>query len=114
MRKQGIDPATGTRYLEELAIEIVSAQSMREMIMRMEDLSNRGVRRLLAIFLEPLEVCEWSNAENRFVPLPMDGELEDPTLVCPIPFRALFDSREADNAVVDALDRKGVLSRHAD
>jgi hypothetical protein len=107
VRKQGIDPATGTRYLEELAFEVVYTQSMREMIMRAEDLSNRGVRRLLAIFVKRGQVCEWSNAEHRFVELSMDGELEDPTLVRPIPIRALLDAVQADNAVVDALDSKG-------
>lgn len=107
VRKQGIDPTTGTRYLEELAFEVVSTQSMREMVMRAEDLSSRGVRRLLAIFVRRGEVCEWSTDENRFVALSMDGELEDPTLARAIPIRALLDAVQADNAVVDALDSKG-------
>src|SRR5689334_16812996 len=34
VRKRGIDPATGTRYLEELAFEVVSTQSLREMVLR--------------------------------------------------------------------------------
>ena len=105
--KEGIDPATGTRYLEELAFEVVYTQSMREMIMRAEDLSNRGVRRLLAIFVKRSEVCEWSIDEHRFVTLSMDSQLDDPTLVRPIPIRALLDGAQADNVVVDALDSKG-------
>jgi hypothetical protein len=107
VRRQGTDPATGTRYLEELAFEVVSTQSMREITMRAEDLSNRGVRRLLAIFVGRGQVCEWSNTEHRFVQLSLDGELEDPTLARPLPIRALLDAAQADNAVVDALDSKG-------
>lgn len=107
VRKRGIDPDTSTRYLEELAFEVVSTQSMREMIMRAEDLSNRGVRRLLAIFVARNEVCEWSVAEHRFVTLSIDDSLVDPTLARPIPIRALLDAALADDAVVDALDIKG-------
>jgi hypothetical protein len=107
VRKRGINPETGTRYLEELAFEVVSTQSMREMTMRAEDLSKRGVRRLLAILVKRGEVCEWSKDEGRFVPLPMEGQLEDRTLARPIPIRALLDAVQADNAVVDALDSKG-------
>jgi hypothetical protein len=107
VRKRGIDPETGTRYLEELAFEVVSTQSMREMIMRAEDLSTRGVRRLLAIFVARNEVCEWSVAEHRFVTLSLDERLVDPTLARPLPIRALLDAAQADDAVVDALDIKG-------
>lgn len=111
VRKRGIDPETNTRYLEELAFEVVSTQSMREMIMRAEDLSTRGVRRLLAIFVgvgvARNEVCEWSVAEHRFVTLSLDDSLIDPTLARPIPIRALLDAALADDAVVDALDSKG-------
>jgi hypothetical protein len=107
VRKRGIDPETDTRYLEELAFEVVSTQTLREMIMRAEDLSTRGVRRLLAIFVKRNEVCEWSVAEHRFVTLSMDDSLVDPTLARPIPIRALLDAALADDAVVDALDIKG-------
>ncbi len=107
VRKRGIDPETGTRYLEELAFEVVSTQTMREMTMRAEDLSNRGVRRLLAIVVARNEVCEWSVAEHRFVTLSLDDNLVDPTLARPIPIRALLDAALADDAVVDALDIKG-------
>jgi hypothetical protein len=112
VRKRGLDPATGTRYLEELAFEVVYKQTLREMIMRAEDLSERGVRRLLAIFVarkkpkREASVCEWSVTEHRFVPLSLDDEIVDRTLTRPLPVRALLDAAMADNAVVDALDSK--------
>src|SRR5690606_3130170 len=78
VRKVGIDPETGARYLEELAFEIVNQQSLRHITVRAEDIIGRGVRRLIVIFAKRREVTEWSQAEHRFVPLPLDGMLEDP------------------------------------
>jgi hypothetical protein len=106
VRKAGTDPATGTRYLEELAFEVVSTQSLREITMRAEDLTDRGVRRLLAIFVRRREVCEWSRTQGRFVALSPDDVIDDPTLARPLPVRALLDRLQADNAVIDALDSK--------
>lgn len=107
VRREGIDPTTGTRYLEELAFEIVSEQSRRDITERAEDLSNRGVRRLIAIFVKEGIVCEWSCERNDWVVLPLDGAIEDRTLVCPVPIPALLDKAAADNAVIAALDAKG-------
>jgi hypothetical protein len=107
VRREGTDPTTGVRYLEELAFEIVSTQSMRDITERAEDLANRGLRRLIAIFVKNAAVREWSKERNDWVTLPLDGVLEDPVLVRPIPIRALFDAAVADNAVVRALDAKG-------
>jgi hypothetical protein len=107
VRKQGIDPETQTRYLEELAFEVVSEQSLRDITIRAEDLTARGVRRLLAIFVKRGEVCEWSPSERRWIVLPREGKLEDPTLARPVEIRALLDAAAADDAVVDALDAKG-------
>jgi hypothetical protein len=75
VRKAGIDPTTGTRYLEELAFEVVSTQSLREMTMRAEDLTERGVRRLFAIFVKRREVCEWSRTQRTFVTLSSDDAI---------------------------------------
>ena len=105
--RTGIDPATGTRYLEELAFEVVSEQSMRDITERAEDLANRGVRRLIAIFVKKGEVAEWSAETRTWVSLPLDAHLEDPTLARPMVIRALFDAAVADNEVVDALAAKG-------
>ena len=66
----------------------------------MVDLSLRGVRRLFAVFVDEGKICEWSAADQGFVPLPTDGELEDPALVIPLPLRALFGSKLDQNDVV--------------
>jgi hypothetical protein len=106
VRRSGIDPRTGSRYLEELAFEVVNEQSRRFMLERAQDLTACGVRRLIAIFVKKGEICEWSAADDRWVPLDLDGVLQDPTLVRPVPLRALLDTAVADDALVDALVAK--------
>jgi len=102
VRREGEDPQTGRRYLEELAFVLVSEQEQEppHLQWRMEDLSKRGVRRLFAVFVDDGKVCEWSHANQGFVPLPTDGALEDPALVIPLPLGALFGSNEDQNGVV--------------
>jgi hypothetical protein len=103
VRKEGIDPETGNRHLEELAFEIVNEQSLRHITVRAEDIVGRGVRRLIVIFVKKGTVTEWSPAEHRFVPLSLDGVLEDPTLAQPIPIRAMLDAAAAKRAVAAAV-----------
>lgn len=106
VRRSGINPQTGSRYLEELAFEVVNEQSMRYMVERAQDLTACGVRRLLAIFVKKGEICEWSAKDDRWVSLDLDSSLADPTLVRPFPLRALLNAAAADDAVVDALVAK--------
>ncbi|MEM9456607.1 MAG: hypothetical protein AAGF11_20685 [Myxococcota bacterium] len=106
VRRGGTDPRTGDRYLEELAFEVVNEQSVGSITERAKALTEQGVRRLIAIFVKKDEICEWSADENRWIPLDLDGELEDPTLVRPVPVRALFDAAKADDSMVDALEAK--------
>jgi hypothetical protein len=107
VRREGTDPRTGDRYLEELAFEVVNTQSRRSMTTRAKDLTKCGVRRVFAFFVKTNEVCEWSPPKRRWLPLALDGAIADPALVRPIPVRALLDAAVADDAVVDALDAKG-------
>lgn len=106
VRRSGINPATGSRYLEELAFEVIDEQSSKYMIERAQDLTACGVRRLIAVFVKKGEICEWSASEDRWIPLELDGLLQDPALVRPFPLRALLDAAVADDAVVDALAAK--------
>ncbi|MRG97235.1 hypothetical protein [Polyangium spumosum] len=107
IRREGQDPATGRRWLEEISFEIVNEQSVRDVREKAEDLVERGVRRVFAIFVKRREVCEWSAQKRAFVPLPLDGMLEDPCFVRPIAVRALLDVQNAEREVVRALERKG-------
>lgn len=104
IRREGIDPATGTRYLEELVIEIVHEEPLVAVTERAEILTARGVRRVLAIFVGPEEVREWK--DDQWVLLDPEGTISDPTLAVPLPVRALLDRAEANRAVVRALYAK--------
>ena len=103
IRKEGIDPITRTRYLEELAFEVVNEQSLRDITEQAEDLSARGVRRIVAIFVKKGEVREWSPKKGAWQALDLEGTFRDPTLTCPIRVKELLDAAEADDAVARAL-----------
>ncbi|NJK31332.1 MAG: hypothetical protein HC927_02345 [Deltaproteobacteria bacterium] len=106
VRRAGVDPETGTRYLEELAFLLISEQSMPHITIRAKDLAERGVRRVIGVFVEQGEIAEWSRTHRSFVLLPTDAMLEDPTLVRPVPLRALLDAAAANDAVLAALYAK--------
>ena len=103
IRRDGTDPRTGTRYLEELAFEVVNEQSLRDITERAEDLTARGVRRVIAIFVQKGEVCEWSSKGSTWRKLDPDVTFSDATLARPFRVRELLDAAEADNAVARAL-----------
>lgn len=107
VRKAGIDPATGDRHLEELAFEVVSEQSLADVTRRAREMSERGVRRVFAIFVKKGEVCEWSTRLGAWQPLGPEDEIRDKTLSAPIPIKALLDGAEADKAVVRAQASQG-------
>jgi hypothetical protein len=106
VRRQGTDPETGTRYLEELAFEVVNEQSLRDITEKAEDLTARGVRRVLAVFVKKGEVCEWSAKRGAWRQLDPDATFSDPTLTRPLLVRELLDAAERDNAVARALYAK--------
>lgn len=116
IRKNGVDPATGDRYLEELAFEIKSTQSNGNLEERARIMAERGVRRVFAI---PVRgdaagsevvagpVAEWMAREERWRTYRDDELIVDPCLFEPLPVRALLDAVEADDAVAQALLHKG-------
>jgi Uma2 family endonuclease len=101
------DPATKGRQLEELAFEIVSEQSWNVPTRKAAKLWQRGVRRILAIGLEPWQVCEWEGPEQRWVQLDPQGQLDDRCLVRPLRWEALRDVALQDDALLAALQAKG-------
>jgi hypothetical protein len=116
IRRNGVDPETGDRYLEELAFEILSTQSAEELEKRARIMVARGVRRIFAIPVRGDEagseiiagpVMEWMAAEERWRTYRDDEVIADPCLFAPVPVRALLDAVEADDAVAQALLDKG-------
>jgi hypothetical protein len=106
IRREGIDPATGTRYLEELAFEVVNEQSLADVTKRARDLTTRGVRRIIAIFVKTNDVRDWSPSLDNWITLDRNGAIEDRTLAAPVPVRALLDRAAANRAVVQGLKAK--------
>ncbi len=106
IRREGLDPRTGKRYLEEVSFEVVNEQSLRNATEKAEDLMARGIRRFFGIFVKRNEVREWSREKNAFVTLPIDGVIVDPTLIRPISVRALLDRAHAELEVAKALIQK--------
>ncbi len=116
VRREGTDPATGRRYLEEIAFEVVSEQREKLATEKAEHMRRRGVRRIFAIWVKSGEVREWSSEGRAWRRLEAGAKIEDPCLVKPIEVAALLNAAVADNAVVEALAAKGnpaILARDA-
>jgi hypothetical protein len=108
VRKEGIDPATGRRHLEELAFEVVSEQNERDVTEKAPRMHRRGVRRIFALFVKgKRRVCEWEPESAGWRQLEPASRIDDPCLVKPLEVIALLDAAAADNAVVEALAAKG-------
>jgi hypothetical protein len=107
IRKAGIDPTTGDRYLEELAFEVVNEQSTRDVTEKAEDMTRRGVRRVFTIFVKTGEISEWSQSRGEFVALPkQNGVLVDHVFVRPVAVKALIDHAVGEIEAARALIAK--------
>jgi len=106
--KDGIDPETGRRYLEEMAFEVVSTQTDRKMAEKAEVMHRRGVRRIFAIWVKGRpRVGEWSAESRSWRLLDEGSQIEDPCLGAPLPVKALLDAALVRRAVVRALEIQG-------
>lgn len=115
VRKQGRDPATGHRWLEELSFEVFFTQRTSDTRERARDVCDSGVRRMFGLFVNEgyrdgdvdgnvaITVREWSRERNDWIDLARDGVIEDPCLCAPLPVQALVHAAAADDAVVQAL-----------
>jgi hypothetical protein len=106
IRREGVDPRTNGRYLEEVSFEVVHEQSTKDITERAEDLTARGVRRVFAIFVKKREVREWSRSEGAWKTLGSDAAIRDACLCRPLPVRELLDAAAADDAAARALVEK--------
>jgi hypothetical protein len=107
VRRDGVDPETGARFLEEIAFEVVSEQNVVDVTEKAERMQRRGVRRIFAIFLKLPRVCEWSAESRSWQALDRDSQIEDPCLVTPLPVAALLDAGVAAVAMVKGLAAQG-------
>ena len=106
--KDEIDPQTGTRYLEEIAFEVVSEQTEQYVAEKALRMHRRGVRRIFAIFVKgERRVGEWSPESRSWRILDPSAPIEDPCLKVPLKVAALLDAAAANQAVVEALAAQG-------
>ena len=106
--KDGIDPATGSRYLEEIAFEVVSTQSERKAMEKAEVMHRRGVRRIFGVWVRGRpRVGEWSAESRSWRLLDEGSQIEDPCFGAPLPVKALLDAAAVRRAVVRALEVQG-------
>ncbi len=101
IRREGIDPATGARYLEEVAFEVVNTQRLSDVTAKAEDLAARGVRRVFAVFVRRGVVSEWRG--DQWEAIPDDGFIDDPSLAAPLPVAALLRASALGTAAVRGL-----------
>jgi hypothetical protein len=104
--KEGTDPESGTRYLEEIAFEVVDQQSPSIVTRKAPRMIRRGVRRVFAVFVKKGRVKEWSTETGSWVTLHPTALIEDPILAEPIKVSAVLDAAEADDTVARGLVKK--------
>ncbi len=105
VRREGIDPATGSRYLEEISFEVANAQTRAKLEKRAKKLMARGVRRVFGLMVKEEKVLEWTRASG-FKERPLHGQIRGRTLKRPLRVRAILDAAEADRLVAEALWEK--------
>ena len=101
--KEGTDPRTGDRYVEDLSFEVVNEQSLSDLRKKARRLSERGVRRVFGLVVKRRRLLEWSRDKEDFELVREDAFLEDRCLRLPVRVKALLDVAEVDNAVAQAL-----------
>ncbi len=107
VRRAGIDPATGDRYLEELVFEVVYKRSARDTRERAKGFAERGVRRQLGVFVKGKKIREWlPEAEDWGDPLDLKQSLQDSCLAVDLPLVALFDPVLAEASIARAIAAK--------
>ena len=78
VRKEGIDPSTGGRYLEELAFEVANTQTRENLEqVRVPKLVRCGVRRIFAVLVPEGDVLEWSVKDGEWIGLAGDDEIRE-------------------------------------
>jgi hypothetical protein len=108
VRREGVDPATGRRYLEEIAFEVVSTQSERNAAEKARVMHRSGVRRIFGVWVKGRRrVCEWSAESDGWGLLEEGSQIEDRCLGAPLPVKALLDAALVRRAAVQALEVQG-------
>jgi hypothetical protein len=104
--REGIDPETETRHLEEIAFEVVTRGKERDITEKADRMRRRGVRRVFAVFLKNRKFYEWDVATQSWQVMDSASRIEDPCLIAPIEVAALLNAIPPDDAVARVLVSK--------
>ncbi len=118
VRKAGINPATGHRYLEEISFEVFNTQSRAKASQRARDVVASGVRRIFGLFVDPvsrereasgdsiISVEEWSPARDAWLACNSTDYINDSCLVRPLPVASLMSATAIDDTAARVLVAK--------
>ena len=106
--RDGEDPKTAGRRLEELVVEVTGRQAFIVVTRKARKLAKRGVRRILCVRVKRAEVVEWDHAAGAWgAPFGPGATVRDRCLLRPIAVAALLDAAAADNeAALGLLEKK--------
>jgi hypothetical protein len=106
--RDGEDPKTAGRRLEELVVEVTGRQAFIVVTRKARKLAKRGVRRILCVRVKRAEVVEWDHAADAWgAPFGPGATVRDRCLLRPIAVAALLDAAVADNeAALGLLEKK--------
>jgi hypothetical protein len=105
--REGEDPRTAGRWLEELVVEVTGRQAFIVVTRKARKLAKRGVRRILCVRVKRAEVMEWDHAAGAWgPPLGADATVSDVCLIRPIAVAALLDAAVANNEAALGLLKK--------
>lgn len=107
IKRQGKDPLTGERYLEELAFEVANTETLAHVRKKARRMAERGVRRVFAVLVKKGQLLEWSRAHDEFDILSGDTIIEDRCLRAPLRVKALLSAASADDFAARALLARG-------
>jgi len=98
--------AEGHRQLEHLAFEVVATETLSHAGTKAARLIERGVKRVFAVDVDRQRCLEWSKRTQSWRIVSLNDDIQASCLAEPIPYRALLDAAEADNAVCRAMLKK--------
>ncbi len=103
VRKEGVDPETDSRYLEEISFEVANTQTREQLEeVRVPKLLHCGVRRIFAVLVPEDEVLEWSVEDGGWKGWARGEEIRDRVFIQPLEVNAILDAAAVDQLVSKA------------
>jgi hypothetical protein len=103
VRRVGVDPETGSRYVEEVSFEVANTQTLKNLEeIRVPKLLASGIRRVFVVLVQEGDVLEWSTLKEEWIGWAPGEEILDPVFVQPLAVTAILDAAAVDQLVSKA------------